>query len=125
MGSSLSKHVQPFPVLFPPVEFSDHFAHKPTSSKYSPPRPMWQLEAPNGLVSLSQEPSMLCTRRACVANKAISSPSLMQSVIVMLYPITQTVSEAKAQGYFTKNKNPKLQVERRFSGLLSPMWRVG
>lgn len=40
-----------------------------------------------------------------MANKAISSPSLMQSVIVMLYPITQTISEAKCQCYLTKNKN--------------------
>ena len=43
----------------------------------------------------------------------------MHSVIVMLYPITQNISEAKHQGDFLKNQNPKLQVKRLFSGFLS------
>lgn len=60
-----------------------------------------------------------------MANKAISSLSLMHSGIFMLYPITQNISRAKCQCYFMKNKNPKLQVKRLFSGLLSHMERTG
>ena len=67
--------------------------------------PKWQLKSLYELVRNRQESGLLCARRTRMANKAISSPSLIQSVIIMLYPITQNISEAKCQCYLTKNKN--------------------
>ena len=76
--------------------------------------PKWQLKSLHELVRNRQESSTLCARRTRMANKAISSPSLMQSVIVMLYPITQNISEAKCQCYLTKNKNLNCKLEGCF-----------
>ena len=67
--------------------------------------PKWQLKSLYELVRNRQESGLLCARRTRMANKAISSPSLIQSVIIILYPITQNISEAKCQCYLTKNKN--------------------